>query len=128
MFCKKTYNAEYYKKHRGLAASPRRKNKDPEYARNWYLNKHFKLTTEKYRDMLIFQEGKCAACGKLLPALEDNGRHPSVDHDHECCPGKTSCGKCVRGIVHQKCNAIMGHCNDDPELLSSIARYLYRLK
>jgi len=27
-----------------------------------------------------------------------------VDHDHNCCNGVKSCGKCVRGIICNRCN------------------------
>jgi hypothetical protein len=27
-----------------------------------------------------------------------------VDHDHTCCPGEYTCGKCVRGLLCDDCN------------------------
>jgi hypothetical protein len=41
----------------------------------------------------------CEICGdKPERALQ-------VDHDHNCCNKSTTCGKCVRGVICNKCNA-----------------------
>ena len=32
----------------------------------------------------------------------------NVDHAHTCCPGKESCGDCIRGIVCFRCNTGLG--------------------
>jgi len=32
----------------------------------------------------------------------------SVDHDHSCCPGEHSCGKCIRGFLCRTCNFAEG--------------------
>lgn len=41
----------------------------------------------------------CEFCG-----LPFDGETPHVDHDHLCCPGVSSCGRCRRGFVHRLCN------------------------
>jgi len=46
----------------------------------------------------------CGVCGELAELSE-----LKVDHDHACCPGWTSCGRCVRGLLHPRCNTILGH-------------------
>ena len=54
-----------------------------------------------------------------------NGKTPwVVDHDHSCCPGQSSCGKCVRGLICGPCNRMLGIANDTPEILEGAARYL----
>ena len=49
-----------------------------------------------------------------------------VDHDHACCPGGTSCGKCIRGVLCARCNCMLGFAKDDREVLIEGAAYLER--
>jgi hypothetical protein len=39
-----------------------------------------------------------------------------TDHDHECCPGRRSCGHCVRGVVCATCNSLLtvAYCRAHP--------------
>jgi hypothetical protein len=74
--------------------------------------------------MLERQGGVCAICG--LPCK--SGKRLSIDHDHSCCPGKGSCGKCVRGLLCMNCNNGLGHFKDDPELLGTAIAYLTTAK
>lgn len=46
------------------------------------------------------------------------------DHDHDCCPGKRSCGRCVRGALCGPCNRAIGLMQDDPDRLIAAAAYL----
>jgi hypothetical protein len=36
--------------------------------------------------------------------LPFDGETPHQDHSHACCSGRTSCGKCLRGLLHPSCN------------------------
>lgn len=56
------------------------------------------LTTYQYNEMLTAQNNSCAICEKEFT------RTPNIDHDHECCEKKYSCGKCVRGLLCYRCN------------------------
>lgn len=47
-----------------------------------------------------------------------------VDHDHTCCPGKRSCGRCVRGLLCNRCNRALGQFGDDIETLRRAVAYL----
>ena len=80
----------------------------------------FKLTEDKIQEFLEKQKGICPIC-KEPP----NSKNPFVpDHDHSCCPGRKSCGKCVRGLIHRTCNAAIGLLKDDPKILREAAKYL----
>lgn len=68
--------------------------------------RNFGITPEDYARMLEAQGGGCAICGATA---EDNGRRLAIDHDHTCCPGDRSCGKCVRGILCSTCNIAVGY-------------------
>lgn len=81
----------------------------------------YHLTPAQYEDMLHSQGGVCAIC-KRPPTYKR--KFLSVDHDHTCCPGRTCCGKCVRGLICQPCNHMLGHANDSPVVLYEAIRYL----
>lgn len=77
--------------------------RDPELTRRGNLRQKYGITLEQYQAMLVAQGGGCAICHKPpvdLPLC--------VDHDHACCPGKKSCGKCVRGLLCVYCNVTVG--------------------
>lgn len=78
------------------------------------------ITIPDYVTMLAIQQGVCKICGGT-----DNGRRLAIDHDHSCCPGHYSCGKCIRGLLCQRCNTILGLAEDKPWILSDASRYLY---
>lgn len=83
---------------------------------------NYHMTIEQYDEMLASQGGVCALCGEP-PA--DGANRLSVDHDHKCCPkASTSCGKCIRGLIHMKCNSGLGNFGDDIQMLEKAIAYL----
>ena len=97
----------------------RRRNYDSQ--RDAWLSR-FNITSADYERILAAQGGGCAICHTPDPGPE--GRRFHVDHDHACCPGKTSCGMCVRGILCHHCNVALGNLRDDVALLAKAIDYL----
>lgn len=92
---------------------------DPEFHRWAGIHKKYKLTKQMYLDMLEQQNGVCAIC--LNPP---NRNWLAVDHDHACCPGIKSCGKCVRGLLCSSCNSFLGRVKEEPKkLLEYLKKY-----
>ena len=96
---------------------------NPDKRRRTRLKYGYGIDLHQFDQMLANQGGLCAMCEK--PFVDGT---PCIDHDHSCCPGQKTCGKCVRGLLHQSCNKALGILNDDPELCSKAARYLVRTK
>lgn len=84
------------------------------------LERLFGVTPDRYSKMLRAQKGGCAICG----GPNSRGRKFAVDHDHSCCSGVRSCGRCVRGLLCDSCNHGLGKFRDDPALLLRAARYI----
>lgn len=75
--------------------------------------RNYGMTGEEYD---LFKQGACEVCG--------TDENLCIDHDHSCCPGKTSCGGCVRGVLCSNCNTAEGFLRSDPERAEALARYL----
>jgi hypothetical protein len=85
----------------------------------------YTLTEEDYAELLASQNGKCAVCLTVPPdGNPRNGFH--VDHDHACCPGRRSCGRCVRGLLCGECNRALGMLHDDSVRIRALAEYADR--
>ena len=105
--CKKCGNARaskhYYDKGGFAFAKTRRKRHGMYY--------------DDFVDQCERQEWKCLICNETSTKLV-------VDHDHLCCSGDLSCGKCVRGIICTHCNRGLGAFRDNPEYLMAAIAYL----
>lgn len=80
----------------------------------------YSITPEVYVALYRLQGGHCAICERATGAR----KRLAVDHDHSCCDGPTSCGKCVRGLLCKMCNQMLGRMRDDPEAFKRAADYL----
>ena len=88
-----------------------------------HLAKRYSMIPATFDAMLASQGGKCANPGCLADSPQRRGSF-QVDHDHSCCPGYTSCGKCVRGLLCGPCNRLLGQARDSIAVLSGAITYL----
>lgn len=63
----------------------------------------------------------CEICDSELGTKNIN-----IDHDHECCPGQQTCGKCIRGLLCRACNRGIGSFNEKAENVLKAVEYLMR--
>ena len=72
-------------------------------------------------DEILERQGlACAICG-----ASDIGKYSwHIDHNHSCCPGSRSCGKCVRGALCHLCNLGLGSFRDSSDSLMRAAKYI----
>lgn len=104
--CHSKYVTEYVKNNPSKRSkqSPKRKFKRHGLAEDSYL-----MLFNKYN-------GMCHAC-KERDAI-------NIDHDHSCCPGPYSCGKCVRGVLCTQCNTALGLLQDSPKKIQNLIEYI----
>src|ERR1035437_134914 len=126
--CRKGH--QYSKKYKTCSICAKIRQRDwfkahPEYEKGHRLKRYWQGSTwqealANYNQMFIEQEGKCKVCTRHQSEFKIA---LAVDHDHKCCPGKKSCGKCVRGILCDDCNhaeAILR----TPEVARRLADYM----
>lgn len=90
------------------------------------LQKTYRITLLDYEEMLASQGNCCAVCGGQPSGRGKAGARLAVDHAHSCCPGKESCGKCIRGLLCANCNTLIGLGGELPDRLRAAADYLER--
>lgn len=78
------------------------------------------ITIEYWDALLLSQGGACASCGQANTAQ----RNLHIDHDHDCCPGTYSCGRCIRGLLCSQCNTALGLLGDDLGRIERLSNYL----
>jgi hypothetical protein len=84
----------------------------------------FKLRPQEKAAIIKAQGDACGRC--RTPFI---GRiRPQIDHDWSCCPTKKCCGKCVRGIICNRCNSLLNrtyckaNATTDPYLIAYAQR------
>lgn len=115
--CSKCYHKIYYKSHLENWIGRTRVG---DWFFNWFRRMKKKgITASEYLTMLANQFGKCP-CGKELETS-------CIDHDHKCCSGRQSCGKCVRGLLCSRCNLLLGMVENEPHLIPEYLKNYLRL-
>lgn len=95
--------------------------KNPDYFKYHDAEILYKLSRHEFDRKIERQANRCAICGDLMI-------RPNIDHDHDCCPERKSCGKCVRDALCSPCNLGIGQFLHDPNRLDAAADYLRRWK
>lgn len=83
------------------------------------------ITADEYQRILDIQGGACAICQRAKGVR----RSLSVDHDHAVAVAdghaeENGCPNCVRGLLCQPCNKLLGHARDDVEFFERAIGYL----
>lgn len=127
----KAYRKEYYWRNRVESIAKAQKyyydNRDTklEYHREWYKQnkklvkdsynlKVYKLTSEKYNQILKQQKNRCAVCNIKFSKLSSKLIH--IDHNHKTDK--------VRGLLCHKCNLALGLLCEDIKIIESLLRYM----
>jgi hypothetical protein len=85
--------------------------------------KKYNLSLDDYHEILKSQDYSCKICNQRDTSYR---KRLSVDHDHSCCPGEGSCGKCIRGLLCHHCNSGLGNAKDSVEILQKMIDYLQK--
>lgn len=128
----------YEKQRQWRAANPERvrekvsewRAKNPQWQRDYQAKngrkQHYRhtygLEPEQLTQMYEAQDGCCYLCSEPLDL--ESRRGFAVDHDHSCCRGRKSCGRCIRGLACDDCNVGIARFADDPERMIRAATRL----
>lgn len=91
----------------------RAKNRQKHYRQE--LVRKYGVEPQWFDDQLHIQNDSCVCCKRLFQ-WGNKQTTPHVDHCHD--------SQIVRGILCNRCNTVLGLCQDNDRLLSSLARYL----
>src|ERR1700741_3878738 len=81
---------------------------------------YYRITLIEYEELLVKQNGRC----KICPNTPKTAGTLVVDHSHSCCPGRRSCGKCIRGLLCSACNTAIGLLEDDVSRMAQAIIYI----
>lgn len=98
------------------------RDKNAENVRRYHLQSKYQVSPEWYEAKMAEQGGHCALCPQTIVK---GRKFLFVDHNHGCCAGKNTCGKCIRGILCYRCNTFLGQL-ELPGWLDGALAYLAR--
>lgn len=99
---------------RARAAQKAERKRNPLGVRNREFRRKYGISLAEKEERLARQGGRCEACRTAAP----KGRYGNwcMDHNH-----KTGA---LRGVLCSPCNTVLGMCEEDPERLSGLIKYL----
>ena len=106
--CWREYSKSHYAQNTQYYKDKAKKNRKPIWEQHG-------LTTMEWQTLWNNCGGKCQICGEDATV---------IDHDHNCCSGPKSCGKCVRGLLCGNCNSVIGFAKDSSDILIKAAAYV----
>lgn len=102
---KRFEDKELFHKHCKLCKDGSRERNRLQYEKYGNARKHH-APKNYYQDTFIAQGEHCALC--MEAEGHDYHVRLHIDHDHNCCDKKNSCGKCLRGLLCWECNHMLG--------------------
>ena len=111
---KRAYALSHREEARVYQKAYRRKNRNR--ARDCMLQWNYGVTLSWLNEQLKRSKGKCPVCSRKFNSTP--GSKPCVDHDHQ--QGQ------VRQVICQKCNSVIGLCDESIKILQRVIRYLTR--
>lgn len=80
------------------------------------MARKYNITRQEFEAVAAIQGYRCSICNEV--------RKLTIDHDHNCCGYRGSCGRCIRGLICSHCNSILGMADDNTAILSAASAYL----
>ena len=102
--CNYHYHKEYHKEWQ-----KNNKGKIKSYARKGKLLRLYNITLDEFNILLHKQNNKCAICNKKMNKI-------CIDHNHET--------NRTRGLLCHNCNLLIGHAQENENILLSAIKYL----
>lgn len=90
----------------------------PEYQRWNLIWVRYRMRQADWEKMFQDQGERC-----VFGCTEPGTGGWAVDHDHRCCDGRKSCGKCVRGILCQPHNMAMHYVDRFTDQMDDMVKY-----
>lgn len=124
---KRAYARQYYwdNKDKVTAYKKEYRKSHGDCIKSYRIQATFGIDLIEYGAIFVSQKGLCALCGKLMSEIgayegkqHNSNDSPVLDHDHKT-------GK-IRGMVHGRCNHLLGNARDNIETLEQAVDYLRR--
>lgn len=115
--------SEAERKARKIETQKLLRDKNPERDAAYHRKYHplsYGLTAEQYEAEVQMRNGLCDICHRP----QQSGIRLAIDHDQTCCPPRTACDKCRRGLLCTNCNTLIGSAHESVEVLEAAISYV----